>query len=324
MLACVPGDDVWFLRLAIAFLAHLQRGGQIADHVHGGTVGDPAGPAFNFDHLRGGPLLWAPGLAGADHLFIGHTVCPGFNRISSEFPWWSATTFCAPGYDYLHEGLNHSHVPVDMAPHAFVPLAVADVDAAAWSKARQRAVLVHGDPIEQAATYFAYRRAHVRPAFSRLEGRPLAAWTFRDYLLRHALPSYAKLFISYQAMARARPNCVQVSSALALRERPAEAVAEIVTALGGRRPALAMAAQATDLARRPHRQAIEALLGRRLDGTRPSRGTAPPAVVPDDDAQDPALRREAMDVLASLGVDTTSFPAPQEPPSRPARAASGA
>jgi hypothetical protein len=85
VIGCIPGSEVWFFRFAIAFLAHLDQGGQIVDRLSGRVVGNAAGRPFNFDHLSGGPLLWAPNLIASDHLFIGHTVCPGFNKITHRF-----------------------------------------------------------------------------------------------------------------------------------------------------------------------------------------------------------------------------------------------
>ena len=84
VIGCIPGSEVWFFRFAISFLAHLGQGGQIVDRLSGRVVGDAAGPPFNFDHLSGGPLLWAPNLITTDHLFIGHAVCPGFSKIAAR------------------------------------------------------------------------------------------------------------------------------------------------------------------------------------------------------------------------------------------------
>lgn len=308
-IACPPGEDVWFLRLAVAFLSHLQQGGCITDRLSGHPVGNEAGRPFNFDHLHGGPLFWAPGLVSSGHLFIGHTACPGFGRISSEFGWWADTPFCTPGYDYLHEGLDYTHVAVDLAPHALASVSVRDVDAAAWTEPRQRAVFVHGDPIKQAVAYFAYCRAHLRPAWRRLDGRPIADWPFRDYLFRHALPSYAKILVSYQAMARAVPGSVSLVTQDALLEHPAGTLSSILSHLAGEPRQATTCAAAIHLARREHIEVLEIELGRRLDGSRNRRNsTMPQSVV--EEARDPGLRREALAALASMGVDTAYLPEP--------------
>jgi hypothetical protein len=312
IIACLPGEDVWFLRLALAFLSHLRQGGHVTDRLTGRLVGNQTGRPFNFDHLRGGPLFWLPGLVGSGHVFIGHTICPGFGRISSEFAWWADTPFCAPGYDYLHDGIDYGHVPVDLAPHAFVPVAVRDIEAAAWAEPRQRAVFVPGDPVNQAAAYFSYCRAHPRPAYRRLDGRPLADWSFRDYLLRHALPSYAKVFVSYQAMARAVPGSIRIVTREALLEQPTATLGSILSHLTGGIPQPTIIAAAVDLARRNHITALELELGRRLDGSRARHNGAAhaqpqPAV---EDASDPGLRHEALALLVSMGVDMACFPAP--------------
>src|SRR5262249_11964468 len=130
VIACMPGEDVWFLRFVLSFQAHLAQGGSVGDRLRHRVVGNPAGRPFNFDHLRGGPLLWAPGLFASGHLFIGHSICPGFAKIAGSVPWWRSTSFCAPGYDYFHDGHNYAQVPVDMAPHAYAEVSVRRLEAA--------------------------------------------------------------------------------------------------------------------------------------------------------------------------------------------------
>lgn len=315
VVACVPGTDVWFLRFTFAFLSHLQQGGHVVDRLSGRCIGNPAGPSFNFDHVSGGPLLWAPDLVPSRHLFIGHTVCPGFNRISSEINWWASTPFSTPGYDYLHEGMNYGHVPVDLGPHAFVSVSVGDVDAAAWTHAGQRMVFVYGDPLEQAVGYYDYCRKQVRPAHSQLGERPLADWPFHEYLFQHALPSYAKMFVSYQAMAEAVPGTVHIVAEDALRAEPARILSSVLSHLKLDRWQSAMIDAVADLSRREHIMAIEREIGRRLTSTRGSRKTATGSVSETavEAARDPSLRREALTLLASLGVNTTYFQASQAP-----------
>lgn len=305
MIACIPGDDVWTLRLIMAFLSHLEQGGQITDHLNGRIVGNKAGRPFNFDHLAGGPLIWAPTLVRTGPLFIGHTVCPGFDRIAPNFPWWQETMFCSPGYDYLHDKVNYNQVPVDLASYAFARLSPRDVDSAMWHDRRQKAVLVHGDPLKQAADHFEYRRRQVRGANIRLEGRRLADWSFADYLFRHSLPSFAKIFVSYQAMAQAMPDAVRIFSQQGLMEHPMETLEAMLTHLTGRARSPAMLRDVFDLARPRHVAALEAELGRRIDGSR----LAASSLLPSEGERemDPGLRREALDFLASLGVDVTHF-----------------
>src|SRR5262245_60926690 len=79
MLATIPRSGTWFLRYAIAFLCHLERGGQVRDRLTRRIVGTPSGPDFDFTRFKGGPLFFVSGTFPADHLFIGHTVCPGFS-----------------------------------------------------------------------------------------------------------------------------------------------------------------------------------------------------------------------------------------------------
>lgn len=312
VLACIPGSDVWFLRFALAFLAHLREGGCIADRLHGRIAGNPAGRPFNFHHMTGGPLLWAPSLVRSGHLFIGHATCPGFSKIAATVPWWRDTQFCAPGYDYFREGLNYAQVPVDMAPHAYARVSVSKLDAAAWVRPAQRAVLVYPDPLEQAGAYFNYGRNHVASAYNTLAGRRLTEWTFRDYLFQQALPSYAKIFISYQAMASAVPRSVSIVPHAQLLARPASTLASMLSHLADAPQDGPMIEDAVRLARREHLAAVERELGRPLDGTRRRRTRT--LAIPEEillEQRDPDLRREALAFLASLGVDPRYFaPAP--------------
>lgn len=322
IIASLPGSDVWFLRFALAFLAHLDQGGHVTDRLRNRVVGSPGGRPFNFDHLAGGPLLWAPNLIGSGHLFIGHTVCPGFGKIAERFPWWKDTPFCAPGYDYFHDGLDYRQVPVDMAPHAYVAVPANGLDAAAWTKPAQRAVLVYSDPVEQAAFYLMHCRDHRMPAYSMLEGRRLADWPFRDYLFGHALPSYAKVFISYQAMAAERPGTVSLVPHHRLAERPAETLAAMLSHLAAKPRQWPTIDDAVDLARREHRVAIEAEFGRPLDRARRRRNSQGPEVREEllRAPLDPGLHREALECLASLGIDLRYFePAADASPSAATR-----
>lgn len=308
IIASIPGSDVWFLRYTLAFLLHLDQGGHITDRLRNRVVGNPSGPAFNFDHLRGGPLLWAPRAVRSGHLFIGYTSCPGFRRIAAKFPWWQATPYCAPGYDYFHDGMDYAQVPVDMAPHAYVTTSVKSMEDAAWRGKAQRSVLVYPDPVEQAASYFNYARGDLRPAVNTLEGRRLADWPFRDYLIEHAVPSYAKLFISYQAMAAEVPGSVSLVAQRQLQERPAETLAEILNHITGKARSWPMIEEAVDLARKEHLAAIEVELGRSLDRARRRRKASPARPAPAvPDFRDPALRRDALALMEKLGVDSRHF-----------------
>jgi hypothetical protein len=307
VVACVPGVDVWFLRFTFAFLAHLRQGGHVVDRLSGQCVGNPACPSFDFDHVSGGPLLWAPDLVPSHHLFIGHTVCPGFDRISSQFEWWASTPFSMPGHDYLHDGINYAHVPVDLGPHAFVSVSVGDVEAAAWA-AGQRMVLVYNDPIEYAVGCFTNSRNPVRPVHGQ---RPVTDRTFQEYLLKRALPSYAKMFISYQAMAQAVPDAVDIVAEDALRAEPARILSSLLSHLRLDRWQSAPIDAVANLSRREHIMAIERDLERSLTGSRRSRRksavSAHEAVA--RAARDPDLRREALSFLASRGVNTAYFKA---------------
>src|SRR5260370_28589393 len=152
-------------------------------------------------------------------------------------------------------------------------VSVKGVDGAAWAEPSQRAVLVYPDPLDQAACYFNYCRKHFAPAYNMLDGRPLADWNFRDYLFLHALPSYAKVFLSYQVMSTQVPGSVSIVPHWRLLERPAETLASMLSQLTRRHVDGPMIEDAVDLARRHHLPAVELDLGRPLDGTRRGRAS---------------------------------------------------
>jgi hypothetical protein len=312
IIAGIPGTDVWFIRLALAFLVHLRQGGRVTHRLQQKVVGNPSGPEFNFDHVTGGPLLWTRNLLGPGHLFIGHTVCPGFARIANQVPWWQDAQFCAPGFDYFHEGLDYAQVPVDLAPHAYVTVAVSAMEAAAWTDPAQRAVLLYPDPIDQIAFYFKYCQGHPKPSHNRLEGRRLTEWPFRDYLFKYGLASYAKLFISYQAMAKTLPGSVSIVSHQLLLDRPSETLASILSHLSGKQRDWPMIDEAVDLAHRDHLVAVQEEAGRPWD-----RANRHPQARAGDSYEkimgeplDPRLRREALEFLASKGVEARYFSSP--------------
>lgn len=132
ILATIPRSGTWFLRYAVSFLIHLDRGGRIEDRLTGEVVGRPTGMDFDFRRFRGGPLFDTRQSMPHEHLFIGHTVCPGFAGSVDDHSWWARTPFHVPGYDYLHEGLNYTYTPIDLAVDvAYTPLSVRAVDRAA-------------------------------------------------------------------------------------------------------------------------------------------------------------------------------------------------
>ena len=70
ILSTVPRSGTWFLRYAISFLCHLDRGGRIDDRLTERTLGNPSGPGFDFHSFRGGPLFHVRGTLPDDHLFV--------------------------------------------------------------------------------------------------------------------------------------------------------------------------------------------------------------------------------------------------------------
>ena len=308
ILSTVPRSGTWFLRYAISFLCHLDRGGRIDDRLTGRTFGDPSGPSFDFQCFRGGPLFHVGGTLPDDHLFIGHTVCPGF--AASDVDWWGSTPFHVPGYDYLHEGMNYRYTPIDLAavPLHAGPRAGARTRppvAAAAGRSSSSIAIRSTRRCRTSATAKTTRKRRT----TRSNGRPLAAVALRDYLFESALPSYAKQFISFQALAERHPAQVRLVPYERLMAQPVEVLAGILDHLSGtprERPALA---DAVWLARREHMKAIENELGRSLDGTRIDRGSHITQVTPGraDPRIDEQTRSEAMAFLDRRGLDIGLF-----------------
>jgi hypothetical protein len=309
ILATIPRSGTWFLRYTISFLSHLERGGRIEDRLTGSVVGPPSGAPFDFHGFKGGPLFGVRGTMPVDHLFIGHTVCPGFGAIAAKIDWWKHTPFHVKGYDYLHEGMNYRYTPVELAPYQYAPIQIAPLERSAAKGRGPRTVLVYRHPLDQAASYYRYCQDHKNASYSSFKGRPLASVGFDDYLFDCALPSYAKQFISFQLMAERYPGLVRLVAYEDLVAKPVEAIADILDHLSAStrpRPALS---DAVWLARREHMAAIERELGRSLDGTRA--GGRSHMRMSQERWFDGWLERRthdrALTMLRDLGVDTDWF-----------------
>jgi len=309
ILSTVPRSGTWFLRYAISFLCHLDRGGRIDDRLTGKVVGNPTGPQFDFQCFKGGPLFRVRGTLPADHLFIGHTVCPGFAAVAGEVDWWARTPFHVPGYDYLHEGMNYQYTPVDLAPYGYTPIRVPALERLAGKGRGQRIVLVYRNPLDQAASYFRYCRDHRDQTYSSINGQPLTSVPFRDYLFGSALPSYAKQFISFQILAARHPGLVRLVAYERLVNNPADILAGVLDHLSGASRDRPMLHDAVWLARGEHMKAMEKELGRSLDGTRNGRGSHMwhGACGGSDLGIDDTTRSEAMVLLRRMGLDTDLF-----------------
>lgn len=269
VLATIPRSGTWFIRYSISFYCHLKRGGRITDRVTGQSYGRPTGPPFDFEHFRGGPLFGIPSGFPAEHLFVGHTVCPGFSRLSGSPPWWSHTRFHAEGYDYLNEGMDYEFTPVEFGRGDYAPIVPEALEEAAWTEARQRMVLVYREPVAQAESYLQFGKNHVDPARRQLDGRWLEEIGFAEYLFEAALPSYAKLFVTYQKMAEHLPDQVRMVPYEYLMDKPGKALAEMLGFLAGDHDFDCIELRlAVHLARQEHLQAIEREIKRSLDGTR--------------------------------------------------------
>jgi hypothetical protein len=313
ILATIPRSGTWFLRYVLAFVAHLDRGGRIDNRLTGRIVGNPCGAPFDFARFSGGPLFCVRGTMPADHLFVGHTVCPGFAALAPRYSWWHRTSFHVPGCDYLHEGLNYRYTPVEFAPYRYAPLKVSALEHAAHKGRGARIALVYRNPVDQAASYYWYCQNHEDAAYNSINGHSLSRIPFDDYLFEFALPSYAKQFVSYQHMAVRYPTLVRLFSYEELMRDPLRSLTAILDHLAATpcaRPALT---DAVRLAQREHLKAVERELGCSLDGTRPDRvGHMRHAFKRATDSrwQASTLAR-AVEALARRGVDTTLLQWPE-------------
>ena len=308
ILATVPRSGTWFLRYAVSFLIHLDRGGRIEDRLTGEVVGRPSGMPFDFRRFRGGPLFLTRRSLPREQLFIGHTVCPGFATWAKDFASWNKTAFHVPGYDYLHEGFIYAYTPIDLAGEVeYASLSVAALEQAAAVGCSAPMALVYRNPLAQAASYFRYCIGHMDLAYSTFEGRPLAQVPFRDFLFGRALPSFAKQFVSFQAMAAHHPGLVRLVPYEYLMAQPVEVLADLLNHLQGTsRTDWRNLHYAARLARREHLKAIEAELGRSLDGSRAGNGSH---MRTDrfEDGLHSGLGEEVVRQLSSMGVDARYF-----------------
>lgn len=314
ILTTVPRSGTWFLRFTISFLCHLERGGRIDDRLTGRVVGDPAGQAFDFSGFHGGPLFDTRGVLSDKRLFIGHTACPGFR--GEGFPWWNETRFHVRGYDYFGEGHNYRYTPVELSDDHFSEIAIRALESTAQRGRSGPMALVFRNPVDQAASYYRYCQAHRDPAYRTIAGQPLASLPFDTYLRDFALPSFAKLFASYEAQARRHPGQVLFIPYEHMLQAPESRLTTLLNHLNGRPSAWPWLPDAIALARRDHLRAIELELGRSLDGTRgdqsshitrPSSGLA-------EEPVDHGLHQVALARLAAWNIDTSRLEIPGQTP----------
>lgn len=320
VLATIPRSGTWFLRYALAFFCHLRTGGQVRDRLTGATIGVPSGQPFDVEGFVGGPLLAVRPTLPSEHLFVGHAVCPGFDRIAQEVPWWSATPFHVPGYDYLHEGFDYDWTPIDLAPQRYVRISPAEIDLAPWADAGQRMVLVYRDPLDQIESFRHYSSAHAQERYRTLGGRRLHDVSLWEYALGGGLASYAKQFISYQMMAERLPHQVRLMPYEHLMARPLDVLTGLLEFLGNEaRIDREWLTLAIELARPQHLRAIEHELGRSLDGSHSARHghMRSPAERAVGGRIDPTLRRTAREWLLGRGLDPKYFARRDVPAAEP-------
>ena len=309
VLSTVPRSGTWFLRYLFSFVCHLEQGGRLDDLLTGEIIGNPQGAAFDFKRFRGGPLFRVAGTLPTEHMFIGHTVCPGFHDSIPTRHWWRQTSFHVPGYDCLHEEKSYRHTPVDLASYDYAPIKVPAMERATRKGRGAPIAVVYRNPVDQAFSYFRYCQAHINPAYRLFRGRAIAEMSFREYLFDAALISYARQFISYQLQAARYPDLVKLIPYENLIDRPVETATHLLDHFSGTRREWPMLRAAVRLVRKEHMRAIEGKLGSSLDGTRNGESSH---MRPSDDAErdlltDASLRDEAIARLSDMGVDCSLF-----------------
>ena len=309
ILSTVPRSGTWFLRYLFSFVCHLEQGGRLDDLLTDEVIGDSQGPAFDFTRIRGGPLFRVGGTLPDEHMFIGHTVCPGFRDMVPAGHWWRRTAFHVPGYDCFHEEKSYRHTPVDLASYDYAPVKVPAMERAARKGRGAPIALVYRNPVDQAFSYFNYCQAHVNPAYHLFRGRPVADMSFREYLFDAALVSYARQFISYQFQAEKHPGLVKMIPYESLIDRPVETATQLLDHFCGKHRDWPMLPAAVRLVRKDHMRAIEGKLGNSLDGTRNGQESHMRAAedAARDGLADSAIRDEAIARLSELGVDCSLF-----------------
>jgi len=317
ILATIPRSGTWFLRYSISFLCHLAGGGRIDDRLTGEIVGAASGAPFDFERFAGGPLFRVRPALPSDHLFIGHTVCPGFARVAAEVPWWRTTAFHVPGYDYLHDGFDYDWTPIDLtgAPEPYTKISPQALDRAPWDDEDQRIVLVYRDPLNQLDSFYHYSRTHAHGAYRIFGERNLGDVPFREFAFGGAIASYAKQFMSYQVMARHLPRQVKLVSYESMMARPLDVLRDLLGFLGnGARVDEDLLGSAIALARPEHLRAIERELGRSLDGTHSARHghMRPPSAHTAAADIDDTAHRLAVEWLLARGLDPKYFSWPAE------------
>ncbi len=305
ILATVPRSGTWFIRYSVSYLCHLDRGGRVEDRATGRIFGEPKGFPFDYSRFKGGPLFRVRGTLPTEHLFIGHATCPGFHE-TAAFDGRAETDFHVRGYDYFHDGWDYGYTPVDLADYINTSVDVRAMERSAAKGRGAPVALVYRNPLEQASSYFRYCQEHKDPAFSLFQGRPLIGMDFSDYLFAAALPSYAKQFVSFQAMAKKYPHQVKLVAYEGLMANPVETLGELLDHLGGAPRERPFLADAVWLARRDHMKEVERGLGRSLDGTRTGLGSHMRSRQ-SDTPLDGKTVREAIALLRSLDIDTGLF-----------------
>jgi hypothetical protein len=207
-----------------------------------------------------------------------------------------------------HGLVAHNPLP-RAASYVSAPVRVAALERAARKGTAAPIVLVYRNPIDQARSYLRYCQNHKDAAYNAISGRPLSTVPFREYLLGHALPSYAKQFISFQLMAAKFPDQVLLVPYERLELEPVETLADILDHLAGSPRPWPALGDAVQLARRDHMKAVEKELGRSLDGTRKNRSSHITQVKssPTDARIDDRARTEALAMLDRMGVNTELF-----------------
>ena len=204
--------------------------------------------------------------------YSSDTRCARVSQISrSEFDWWSKTDFHVPGYDYLHEGHELSTTRrSNLRKTSTRRSRIKALEQAPHRRGRSATLaLVYRNPLAQAASYFRYCHEACEADVQHVQGSAVRRYARSRLPVRAALYPPTQAVHLLQAMAVRDPGLVRLVPYEHLMAKPEEVLAEPPRSpLGDVWQRLGKPSPAVHLARREHLKAVEAELGRSLDGTR--------------------------------------------------------
>jgi sulfotransferase family protein len=210
--------------------------------------------------------------------------------------------------------VKHKSIDPHRPGYVLEPLLTGVLESDSLERAAQhgrggRITFVYRNPLSPAASYFHYCREHKDPGYSVFKGRRLADVPLQDFLFEGGVVSYAKMFLSFQAMAAKDPARVCLTPYEQLMVDPVTVLADILDHLSERPGKWRWLPQAVSLARLEHLKAIELELGRSLDGTRNGGGShmRQGSSTWSEPVSDSKLRPDTIALLRQMGVNTDLF-----------------